>query len=93
MGNARPISGDSERTYAREVTPLSEWLVGKKAVANAIGMSVSTVKRYLRQYPDFPAHRRGGTIFVSPAALVAWREHREIERCPTCGADIPREER
>lgn len=62
---------------------MSEWLVGKKAVANALGMSVSTVGRYLNRYPDFPAHRRGGTIFVSPTALVAWIEHREIEMPPT----------
>lgn len=58
---------------------MSEWLVGKKAVANKLGMSVSTVDRYMKRYPDFPAHRRGGTIFVSPNALVAWIEHREIE--------------
>jgi len=70
---------------------LNEWLVGKKAVANALGMSVSTVERYLKRYPDFPAHRRGRTIFVSPAALVAWIEHREIEKCPTCGGGMPRE--
>ena len=61
---------------------MSEWLVGKKAVANELGVSVSTVGRYLNRYPDFPAHRRGGTIFVSPAALVAWIEHREIENAP-----------
>ncbi len=72
-------------------TPLTEWLVGKKAVANALGMSVSTVERYLKRYPDFPAHRRGRTIFVSPAALVAWIEHCEIEKCPACGGGIPRE--
>jgi hypothetical protein len=60
-------------------------LVGKKAVANALGISVSTVGRYMNGYPDFPAHRRGGTIFVSPAALVAWIEHREIEKHPISG--------
>ena len=70
---------------------MSKWLVGKKAVANALGMSVSTVDRYLKRYPDFPAHRRGRTIFVSPAALAAWIEHRENESCPTCGARMPRE--
>lgn len=63
---------------------MSDWLVGKKAVANALGVSVSTLKRYLKRYPDFPAHRRGGTIYVSPAALAAWVESREIRRCPTC---------
>ena len=72
---------------------MSEWLVGKKAVANALGMSVSTVGRYINRYPDFPAHRRGGTIFVSPAALVAWIEHREIEMHPTCRMATPRETR
>ena len=72
-----------------EDTPLSEWLVGKKAIANALGVSVSTVKRYLLRYPDFPAHRRGGTIYVSPAALAAWVENRKIERCPTCGIALP----
>jgi transposase len=66
-------------------TPLSEWLVGKKAVANALGVSVSTVKRYLKRYPDFPANRRGATIYVSRATLAAWVEKREVKRCPTCG--------
>jgi len=69
---------------------LSDWLVGKKAVANALGVSVSTVKRYLRQYPDFPANRRGGTIFVSPEALAAWVDHREMRRCQTCGMFLPK---
>ena len=64
---------------------MSDWLVGKKAVANALGVSVSTVKRYLKRYPDFPAHRRGGTIYVSPAALAAWVENRETKTCPLCG--------
>ena len=68
---------------------LSEWLVGKKAIANALGVSVSTVKRYLLRYPDFPAHRRGGTIYVSPATLTAWIENRAIKKCPTCGIVIP----
>jgi hypothetical protein len=70
---------------------LRNWLVGKKAVANAIGVSVSTVERYLKRYPDFPAHRRGRKIFVSPDALDAWIEHREDGTCPTCGAGMPRE--
>jgi len=65
-------------------------LVGKKAVAGHLKVSVSTVKRYLHRYPDFPAHRRGGTIFVSLVALVAWIEHRKIEKCPTCGMAMPR---
>lgn len=69
--------------------PLSEWLVGKKAVANALGVSVSTVKRYLKRYPDFPVNRRGGTIYVLPEALKAWVEKREIKRCPICGVSIP----
>lgn len=72
---------------------MSEWLVGKKAVANKLGVSVSTVGRYINRYSDFPAHRRGGTIFVSPAALVAWIEHREIEMHPTYGMATPRETR
>jgi transposase len=72
---------------------LSEWLVGKKAVANKLGVSVSTVGRFIHRYPDFPVHRRGGTIFVSPAALVAWIEHREIEIHPTYGMATPRETR
>jgi transposase len=72
---------------------LSSWLVGKKAVANALGMSVSTVERYLKRYPDFPAHRRGRTIFVSPGALVAWIERGENENSPACGGGIPRETR
>ena len=76
-----------------EVTRLSRWLVGKKAVTHALGMSVSTVERYLKRYPDFPAHRRGRTIFVSPAALTAWIEHREDGTCPTCGGGGPRETR
>ena len=74
-----------------EVIGLIRWLVGKKAIANALGMSVSTVERYLKRYPDFPAHRRGRTIFVSPAALTAWIEHRDDETCPTCGGGVPRE--
>jgi len=69
----------------REDTPLSDWLVGKKAVANALGVSVSTVKRHLKRYPDFPANRRGGTIYVAPQALAAWVENRAIKKCPTCG--------
>lgn len=69
---------------------MSKWLVGKKAVANALGMSASTVGRYMNRYPDFPVHRRGGTIFVSPAALVAWIEHREIENHPPCRVATPR---
>jgi len=68
---------------------LSDWLVGKKEVANALGVSVSTVKRYLQRYPDFPAYRRGGTIYVSPEALKAWVERREMRKCPTCGIAIP----
>jgi hypothetical protein len=74
-----------------EGTRLSKWLVGKKAVASALGMSVSTVERYLKRYPDFPAHRRGRTIFVSPDALTAWIEHRGDGTCPTCGGGMPRE--
>jgi transposase len=70
-------------------TPLSEWLVGKKAVANALGVSVSTVKRYLKRYPDFPANRRGGTIYVAPGTLAAWIENRMIKKCPTCGIALP----
>jgi predicted DNA-binding transcriptional regulator AlpA len=88
--NVRQIIGVIGKNCAREVIPLSKWLVGKKAVANALGMSVSTVGRYMNRYQDFPAHRRGGTIFVSPAALVAWIEHREIEKHPTCGVVTPR---
>jgi len=72
-----------------EDTPLSDWLVGKKEVANALGVSVSTVKRYLQRYPEFPAHRRGGTIYVSPEALTAWVENRTTKKCPTCGVAIP----
>ncbi|RJP22732.1 MAG: DNA-binding protein [Deltaproteobacteria bacterium] len=72
-----------------EDIPLSDWLVGKKAVANALGVSVSTLKRYLKRYPDFPANRRGGTIYVSPAGLAAWVENRAIKKCPTCGITIP----
>jgi transposase len=68
---------------------LSDWLVGKKAVANALGVSVSTVKRYLKRYPDFPAHRRGGTIYVLPEALKAWVENRAMKKCPRCGIVIP----
>ena len=72
-----------------EDTPLSEWLVGKKAVANKLGVSVSTIKRYLKRYPDFPANRRGGTIYVSPNALEAWVEQRTIKKCPICGIALP----
>ena len=68
---------------------MSDWLVGKKAVANALGVSVSTLKRYLKLYPDFPANRRGGTIYVSPEALAAWVEHRTFKKCPTCGIALP----
>ena len=68
---------------------MSDWLVGKKEVANKLGVSVSTVKRYLKRYPNFPAHRRGGTIYVSSSALAAWVEHRQVKRCPTCGITIP----
>jgi hypothetical protein len=90
VGNARPIFGAFGKNCVREGIPLSKWLVGKKAVANALGMSVSTVGRYINRYPDFPVHRRGGTIFVSPLALVAWVEHREIEKHPTGGVVTPR---
>jgi len=72
-----------------EGIPLSDWLVGKKAVANALGVSVSSVKRYLKRYPDFPAHRRGGTIYVSLGALKAWVEGRNMTNCPTCGNALP----
>ncbi len=72
-----------------EGIPLSDWLVGKKAVANALGVSVSTVKRYMKRYPDFPANRRGGTIYVSPEALIAWVERKKVKTCPTCGITIP----
>ena len=72
-----------------EDIPLSDWLVGKKAVANALGVSVSTVKRYLKRYPDFPANRRGGTIYVSPEALAAWVEHRNLKTCQACGNITP----
>src|SRR4030067_1752054 len=92
-GSAQPTSGDFGGSLGPEVTGLSKWLVGKKAVANALGMSVSTVDRYLKRYPDFPAHRRGRTIFVSPAALAAWIEHRENGTCPTCCGGVPRKTR
>ncbi len=78
-------SEDFDANFAREDIPLSDWLVGKKAVANALGVSVSTLKRYLKRYPDFPAHRRGGTIYVSPKVLAAWVEERRIKKCPVCG--------
>lgn len=68
---------------------MSEWLVGKKAVANALGVSVSTLKRYLKRYPDFPASRRAGTIYVSPDALAVWVESRKVRKCPTCGTALP----
>jgi transposase len=68
---------------------LTEWLVGKKAVAKALGVSVSTVKRYLKRYPDLPVNRRGRTIYVSLAALDAWVDHRSIKKCPTCGISLP----
>ena len=68
-----------------EDIPLSDWLVGKKEVANALGVSVTTVKRYLKRYPDFPANRRGGTIYVSSKVLNAWVEQREIKKCSLCG--------
>lgn len=68
---------------------MSDWLVGKKAVANALGVSVTTVKRYLKRYPDFPAHRRGGTTYVSQAALATWVKNREVKMCPTCGMMLP----
>jgi transposase len=76
-------------SFEREDTSLSEWLVGKKAVANALGVSVSTVKRYMKRYPDFPANRRGGAIYVSPEALNAWVENRAVKRCLTCGVALP----
>ena len=85
----RRTFGDSVGSYVREDIPLSDWLVGKKAVANALGVSVTTVKRYLKRYPDFPANRRGGTIYVSPGALKAWVEHRAMQKCPTCGVTLP----
>jgi transposase len=68
---------------------LSEWLVGKKAVANALGVSVSTVKRYLKRYPDLPVNRRGRTIYVAPETLKAWVENRNLKRCRTCGIALP----
>lgn len=68
---------------------MSDWLVGKKAVANALGVSVSTIKRHLKRYPDFPAHRRGETIYVSPEALAAWVDSRKVRNCPSCGAALP----
>ena len=74
----------------REDIPLIEWLVGKKAVANALGISVTTVKRYLKRYPDFPANRRGGTIYVAPKALEAWVQQRQFKRCLTCGLVGPK---
>ena len=80
-----PTFDDFVANCAKEGIPLSEWLVGKKAVANALGASVSTVKRYLKRYPDFPAKRRGSTIYVSSEALKAWVEERGVKRCPTCG--------
>ena len=61
----------------------------KKVVGNALRVSVSTVKRYMKRYPDFPANRRGGTIYVLPAALQAWVERKRMKRCPTCGITIP----
>ncbi len=93
MESVLPTFGAFGKNCAREVIPLSEWLVGKKAVASALGMSVSTVERYIRRYPDFPAHRRGRTIFVSPAALTAWIEHGEIDRRLNCNGGRPRDSR
>ena len=84
----RRIFGGSGESCEEEDIPLSDWLVGKKAVANVLGVSVTTVKRYLKRYPDFPANRRGGTIYVSPNALEAWVEKRAIKKCPTCGVII-----
>ncbi len=62
-----------------------ECFVGKKAVANALGVIVSTLKHY----PDFPAHRRGATTYVAPGALEVWVEGRETKRCPSCGVITP----
>ncbi len=85
----RLIFGNCGASFEKEDIPLSDWLVGKKAVANALGVSVSTVKRYMKRYPDFPANRRGGTIYVSLEALKAWVGQRYVKRCPTCGITIP----
>ncbi len=93
MEGVLPTFGAFGRNSAREDIPLTEWLVGKKAVAKALGVSVSTVGRYMRQYRDFPAHRRGGSIFVSPAALAAWIEHGEDRGCPSCNGGRPRDSR
>ncbi len=83
-------SGDFAESSETGDIPLSDWLVGKKAVANALGVSVSTVKRYLKRYPDFPGHRRGATIYVSREVLVAWVTNRNVKRCPTCGGLLPK---
>ena len=69
-------------------TVLSDLLVVKQVVTNALGVSVSTVKRYLKRYPDFPANQRG-MIYVSPGALKAWVEKRAVRKCPLCRIVMP----
>ena len=37
----------------------------------------------------FPTHSQVGTIYVSPKALAAWVERREVKKCPVCGVVFP----
>lgn len=41
------------------------------------------------RYHYFPTRERGGTIYVSPEALVAWVQRKKVKTCPTCGITIP----
>lgn len=53
-------------------TPSIKWLVGKKAIATALGVSVSTVERLKKRYGKFPAHKKGGHWYTDPADLDRW---------------------
>lgn len=60
---------------------MAEYIIGGKAIAEELGVSVRTVKRYC-QCSAFPAGKQGGLTVVERAALDAWRAG-----LPACGAN------
>lgn len=48
------------------------WLYGVKAIADHLGVTDRTVRRWMKTRPDFPARRVGGRIFALAEELEKW---------------------
>ena len=49
-----------------------EWLRGVKAIADFLGVSDRTVKRWIASAEGFPVHRIGGHYAANTADLRGW---------------------